>query len=80
MQEVRDESHRFAIQAQRNKKRSKITKSELDSIEGIGKVKKQRLIKKFKSIKNIKSASKQDLMLVEGINEKIVMKIKENFK
>jgi len=80
LQEVRDESHRFAIQAQRNKKRSKITKSELDSIEGIGKVKKQRLIKKFKSIKNIKSASKQDLMLVEGINEKIVMKIKENFK
>ena len=48
--------------------------------EGIGKVKKQRLIKKFKSIKNIKSASKQDLMLVDGINEKIVMKIKENLK
>ena len=80
LQEVRDESHRFAIQAQRKKKRSKITRSELDRIEGIGKVKKQRLIKKFKSIKNIKSASKKDLMLVEGINEKIVMKIKENLK
>ena len=80
LQEVRDESHRFAIQAQRKKKRSKITESELDRIEGIGKVKKQRLIKKFKSIKNIKSASKKDLMLVEGINEKLVMKIKENFK
>ena len=80
LQEVRDESHRFAIQAQRKKKRSKITRSELDNIEGIGKVKKQRLIKKFKSIKSIKSASKQDLMLVEGINEKIVMKIKENLK
>jgi len=80
LQEVRDESHRFAIQAQRKKKRSKITKSELDSIKGIGKVKKQRLIKKFKSIKNIKLASQKDLMLVEGINEKIVMKIKENLK
>ena len=80
LQEVRDESHRFAIQAQRKKKRSKITRSELDRIEGIGKVKKQRLIKKFKSIKNIKSASKKDLMLVEGISEKIVMKIKENLK
>tara|TARA_A100001015_G_scaffold163205_1_gene181394 strand:- start:467 stop:2248 length:1782 start_codon:yes stop_codon:yes gene_type:complete len=80
LQEVRDESHRFAIQAQRKKKRSKITRSELDSIKGIGKVKKQRLIKKFKSIKNIKSASKIDLMLVKGINEKIVMKIKENLK
>ena len=80
LQEIRDESHRFAIQAQRKKKRSKITRSELDNIEGIGRVKKQRLIKKFKSIKSIKSASKQDLMLVEGINEKIVMKIKENLK
>ena len=80
LQEIRDESHRFAIQAQRKKKSSKITKSELDSIEGIGKVKKQRLIKKFKSIKKIKLASKTDLMLVEGINEKIVMKIRENLK
>ena len=80
LQEIRDESHRFALQAQRKKKSSKITKSELDSIVGIGKVKKQRLIKKFKSIKKIKSASKTDLMLVEGINEKIVMKIRENLK
>ena len=80
LQEIRDESHRFALQAQRKKKSSKITKSELDSIVGIGKVKKQRLIKKFKSIKKIKLASKTDLMLVEGINEKIVMKIRENLK
>ncbi len=80
LQEVRDESHRFAIKAQRKKKRSRITKSELDTIEGIGRVKKLKLIKKFKSIKNIKSASKKDLMLVEGINEKIAMKIKENLK
>ncbi len=80
LQEIRDESHRFALQAQRKKKSSKITKSGLDSIVGIGKVKKQRLIKKFKSIKKIKSASKTDLMLVEGINEKIVMKIRENLK
>ena len=80
LQEVRDESHRFAIKAQRKKKRSKITLSELDKIDGIGKVKKQRLIKQFKSIKNIKLASRTDLMLVEGINEKIVMKIKENLK
>ncbi len=80
LQEVRDESHRFAIQAQRKNKRSKITKSELDSIEGIGKVKKQRLIKKFKSIKNIKSASLEELIIIEGINKKIAMKIKEKLK
>jgi excinuclease ABC subunit C len=45
LQEIRDESHRFALQAQRKKKR-KIVKSELDNIKGIGKVLKLRLLKK----------------------------------
>jgi excinuclease ABC subunit C len=71
LQEIRDESHRFALQAQRKKKRSKITKSELDNIKGIGNILKHRLLKKFKSIGRIKLASSDDLMTVEGINEKI---------
>ena len=71
LQEIRDESHRFALQAQRKKKRSKITKSELDNIKGIGHILKQRLLKKFKSVVKIKSASIDDLMTVEGINEKM---------
>ena len=71
MQEVRDESHRFALQAQRKKKRSKITKSKLDSIKGVGPILKQKLLKKFKNITKIKSASVDDLMTVNGINEKI---------
>ena len=80
LQEIRDESHRFAIQAQRKKKRRKITKSELDNIYGIGKIKKQRLIKKFKNIKNIKLASKEELINVEGISIKIARMIKEKLK
>ena len=71
LQEIRDESHRFAIQAQRRKKRKIVTKSELDEIKGIGKVLKTRLIKRFRSIKNIKIANKEDLMTVVGISEKI---------
>ena len=71
LQEIRDESHRFALQAQRKKKRGKITKSELDNIKGIGNILKQRLLKKFKSVAKIKLASADDLMTVEGINEKI---------
>ena len=71
LQEIRDESHRFAIKAQRNKKRKRIKKSKLDSIPGIGEVLKSRLLKKFKSIKNIKHASKEELMTVDGINERI---------
>ena len=77
LQEIRDESHRFALQAQRKNKRKSIKKSELDIIDGIGVVLKSKLLKKFGSIKNIKSASKKDLMTVGGISEKIAQKIKE---
>ena len=80
MQEIRDESHRFAIQAQRKKKRKTISKSELDSIKGIGIILKRRLLKKFKSIKNIKESNLDDLMTVKGINEKIAIDILDKFK
>ena len=72
LQEIRDESHRFALQALRKKKITKITKSELDSVKGIGNVLKKRLLKKYKNIQSIKTASKSDLMTVKGINEKII--------
>jgi excinuclease ABC subunit C len=80
LQEIRDESHRFALHAQRKKKRSKIVKSELDNIKGIGKVLKLRLLKKYKNISKIKLAAIDDLMTVDGINEKIAKIIKNELK
>ena len=77
LQEIRDESHRFAITAQRKKKNAKNKKSQLDNIDGIGKVLKKRLLINFKSLKNIKSAKMEDLMTVRGINAKIAQLIKE---
>ncbi len=77
LQEIRDESHRFALQAQRKKKRSKITKSELDKINGIGDVLKARLIKRYKSVNKIRSLSINELMTVKGISEKISIQIKK---
>ena len=77
LQEIRDESHRFAVNAQRKKKNAKNRKSQLDNIEGIGKVLKKRLLFNFKSLKNIKSANVEDLMTVKGINAKIAQLIKE---
>ena len=77
LQEIRDESHRFAINAQRKKKNSKNRKSQLDNIEGIGEVLKKRLLLNFKSLKNIKSAKIEDLMTVKGINAKIAELIKK---
>ena len=77
LQEIRDESHRFAIRAQRRKKNAKNRKSQLDNIEGIGEVLKKRLLLNFKSLKNIRSANIEDLMTVKGINAKIAQLIKE---
>ena len=79
LQEMRDESHRFAITAQRKKKRVSIKRSQLDEINGIGEVLKKRLILKYKSIKNIKSSNIEDLMTVKGINAKMAKLIKKNF-
>ena len=78
LQEIRDESHRFAVRAQSRKKRKKIVKSELDDIKGVGLVLKNRLLKRFKNINNIRSADIKDLMTVEGINEKIALSITES--
>jgi excinuclease ABC subunit C len=71
LQEIRNESHRFAITAQRKKKKQSIKKSFLDEIKGIGPVTKNNLLKKFKNIKNIKTAKLDELMSIRGINEKI---------
>ena len=75
LQEIRDESHRFAITAQRKKKKQSIKKSFLDEINGIGPVTKNKLLKKYKHIKNIKTAKLDELMTIRGINEKIAKEI-----
>ena len=80
LQEIRDESHRFAIQAQRRKKRSTIIKSELDNIKGIGNVLKTRLLKKFKNVNNVREASIKELMNIDGISKKMAILIKTETK
>ena len=75
LQEIRDESHRFAITAQRKKKKQSIKKSFLDEINGIGPITKNNLLKKYKNIKNIKTAKLDELMTIKGINEKIANEI-----
>ena len=77
LQEVRDESHRFSLQAQRKKKRKSINRSQLDNVVGIGDVLKKRLLKKYKNIKNIKESNIKSLMTVQGINAKIAKLIIE---
>ena len=77
LQQVRDESHRFALNNSRNKKNKEIKYSALNLVDGIGPMMQKRLINKFKSLKNIKKASPDDLLLIPGISKKLCERIKE---
>jgi excinuclease ABC subunit C len=77
LQQIRDESHRFAIKSNRLKKIKSSRYSVLDSIKGIGPTKKQNLLKSLKSVKMIKKASIEELLKVPGINIKLATEIYE---
>ena len=72
-----DTVHDTAITYHRKLRDKAVTKSELDEINGIGKVKKEELIKKFGSVKKIKEAGISELVKVSGITESLAKKIKE---
>ena len=69
LQRARDEAHRFGITFHRNKRSKGALKSGLDTIPGVGPKTKETLLRKFKSFKRIKEASKEDLMHVLGENK-----------
>ena len=71
LQRARDEAHRFGITFHRNKRSKGALKSGLDTIPGVGPKTKETLLRKFKSFKRIKEASKEDLMHVLGENKGI---------
>ena len=75
MQRLRDESHRYAIGAHRDKRKKEMHASELEPIEGLGRVRKKLLLNHFGSVKNIKTASSQDIMKVKGISRLLSEKI-----
>ena len=72
-----DTVHDTAISYHRKLREQSMKKSELDEIKGIGKTKKQALLKKFGSVKKIKEASIDELCEVKGINRKIAEEIKQ---
>ena len=76
LQQIRDEAHRFAITCNRKKKNKSIRYSILDNIEGLGPQKKQSLLMHFKTLKNIRTASLEDLCKVSGISIKLANNIK----
>ena len=76
LQQIRDESHRFAITSNRKKKNKSIKKSSLDNIKGLGPKKRKDLMNYFKSIQSIKTASEGELCKVSGISITLAKEIK----
>ena len=66
---IRDEAHRFGITFHRQLREKPLTKSELNSIKGIGGKSEEQLVRHFKSVENIKKASIAELATVVGIKK-----------
>jgi len=62
IQQMRDEAHRFGITFHRNKRSGTFIKSELENIKGVGEKTISSLIKRFKSVENLKIASYQQVV------------------
>jgi len=75
LQRLRDEAHRFAINAHRTKRQKGIRKSLLDQINGIGSIRKRALLNHFGSVNAVESASFDEIKSVEGVEEKVAKKI-----
>ncbi|MDG1990079.1 MAG: excinuclease ABC subunit UvrC, partial [Dehalococcoidia bacterium] len=78
MQRIRDEAHRFAITYHRKLRSKRQIKSILDNIDGIGKFKKELLLKNFSSLEKLKKASKEELAAINGISPSLASKIKQS--
>ena len=63
---IQDEVHRYAISFHRDKRSKRALHSELDDIKGIGAKTKELLLKKLKTVKNIKAADLQNLIEIVG--------------
>jgi excinuclease ABC subunit C len=68
VQRLRDEAHRFAIGAHRQKRAKAATATPLDDAPGIGPARKRALLAHFGSAKAVSRAGVDDLMAVEGVN------------
>ncbi len=75
IQQIRDEAHRFAITAHRQRRAKARTASILEDIVGIGPKRRQRLLREFGGIQALEGAAVEDIAQVEGISRQLAQHI-----
>lgn len=77
LQVLRDEAHRFALRQHRRLRDKRTLSSTLDNIPGVGRQRKQALLRHFGSVAGIRRASSEDIGALPGIGAMLACTIKE---
>ena len=70
LQRMRDEAHRFAITFHRQRRSKRMTTSGLDSVPGLGEVRRKALLRHFGSVKRLSAATVEEIVEVPGIGRR----------
>lgn len=79
IQQIRDEAHRFAITGHRLQRDKNRRRSTLEDIPGIGAARRRELLRHFGGLREIKSASAEELSKVPGISKNLAQQIFDLF-
>ncbi len=79
LQRLRDEAHRFAIGAHRQKRAKAIGVSTLDEVPGIGPARKRALLMHFGTARAVRNASLEDLSKAPGVSRAMAQGIYDFF-
>jgi excinuclease ABC subunit C len=80
LQRLRDEAHRFAIEAHRTRRAQDVKKNPLDEIPGVGAQRKKALLAHFGSARAVSRASLDDLENVPGVSKLIARRVYDWFQ
>ncbi|KAF3978003.1 MAG: excinuclease ABC subunit UvrC [Methylococcales symbiont of Iophon sp. n. MRB-2018] len=79
IQHIRDEAHRFAITAHRQRRGKAKRESVLEGIAGLGRKRRQQLLKQFGGLQGVSSAGVDTLCSINGISKQLAQRIYDNF-